>query len=141
MTLEEILSNITILTNNCSNVNCGIQGFVVLGVITTICSSILLAIRLWSHEAYPIGIPIVGLVSGLAITFSSIVMLTNEEIQIRLTNVDLYVCSNNVTIEDMSQYFELSDVVVVDDQIYANIAPISEYKSDVPMILHNMQII
>ena len=141
MTLEEILNSITILTNNCIDTTYITWTFVVLGSITIVCSIIFLVIRLVTYEGLPIGISITGLISGLLISICTIPVLSNEELRVCLTSVNIYVRLNNVTIEDMSQYFELSDVVVVDDQIYANIAPISEYKSDVPMILHNMQII
>lgn len=141
MTLEEILSNITILTNNCIDTTYITWVFAVWGSIIIVCSIIMLVVRLVTYDGPPIGISIVLLTSALLVTAWAIVVLCNEELQVCLTDVRMYVCLNDVTLEDISQYFKLSDTTAVNNQIYTNIEPISEYRSNICLILHNMQII
>ena len=141
MTLEEILSNITILTNNCIDKTYITWTFAVWGSIVIVCSIIMLVVRLVTYDGPPIGISIVCLTSALLVTVWAIVVLCNEELQVCLTSVRMYVCLNDVTVEDISQYFKLSDTVVVDNQVYTNIVPIYEYHDDVCLILQKMKII
>lgn len=142
MSLEEILSNITILANNCTNHDLMLWVTLIGGAIWAIL--MIIAVILGIREGQPkIVILLCGffILLGTAAIVISMLEMTNESLRLRYTEIELYIRLNDVSIEDISKYFNIHDSINNDGQIYANITPIYEHGDEIRRILHNMGII
>lgn len=142
MTLEEILNNITILTNNCTTADATLQITLIGGAICTVFMmiAVILSIRDGQPKVVTVLCGFLALLGAAAIVIS-ILGMTNESMQLEMTKINLYVKLNDVSIEDISKYFKLSDTINNDGQIYANITPVYEHSDEVRQILHSMEIV
>ena len=68
-------------------------------------------------------------------------LICNEDMQLAGTVVNLYVRFDNITIEDMSQYFKIDNMTAANEGIYADITPIAEYSMEIKHALNNMGVI
>lgn len=140
MTLNELLQNITILTNNSASptgfawvciVSCGIA--CCLWFIRTIVDG-------WYTPSDKIFAGFMTILSAIGVIIG-IVLICDEGMHLVGTAVKLYVRFNDVTIEDMSQYFEIGNMTAANEEIYADITPIAEHSMEIKSILHSMDII
>lgn len=142
MTLNEILQNITILTNNSASPT----GFA--WVCIVVCGiACCLAIAWLIYEIVYGWYTSTKIFAGFMATLcaagiiSGILLICNEDMQLADTTVNLYVRFNDVTIEDMSQYFKISNMTAANEGIYADITPIAEYSMEIKHALNNMGVI
>ena len=142
MTLNEILQNITILTNNSASPT----GFA--WVCIVVCGiACCLAIAWLIYEIVYGWYTSTKIFAGFMATLcaagiiSGILLICNEDMQLAGTAVNLYVRFNDVTIEDMSQYFKISNMTAANEGIYADITPIAEYSMEIKHALNNMGVI
>ena len=70
-----------------------------------------------------------------------ILLICNEDMQLAGTVVNLYVRFDNITIEDMSQYFKIDNMTAANEGIYADITPIAEYSMEIKHALNSMGVI
>lgn len=143
MSLKEILNNITILQNNCSSPDAMLYALFPCGMILTAAAiAILVTARTnFALSASNITLSVIIMMLGLGSIVFAIIALTNESVRLSLINIRLYVNLNDVSIEDISKYFKLSDTINNDGQIYANITPVYEHSDEVRQILHSMEIV
>ena len=142
MTLNEILQNITILTNNSASPT----GFAwVCIVLCGIACCLMIAWLIYEivygwHTSIKIFIGFMATLSAAGI-IGGILLICNEDMQLAGTVVNLYVRFNDVTIEDMSQYFEIDNTTETNEGIYADITPIAEYNMEIKHALNSMGVI
>lgn len=142
MTLNEILQNITILTNNSASPT----GFAwVCIVLCGIACCLMIAWLIYEivygwHTSIKIFIGFMATLSAAGI-IGGILLICNEDMQLAGTVVNLYVRFNDVTIEDMSQYFEIDNTTATNEGIYADITPIAEYNMEIKHALNSMGVI
>lgn len=142
MTLNEILQNITILTNNSASPT----GFAwVCIVLCGITCCLMIAWLIYEivygwHTSIKIFIGFMATLSAAGI-IGGILLICNEDMQLAGTVINLYVRFNDVTIEDMSQYFEIDNTTATNEGIYADITPIAEYNMEIKHALNNMGVI
>lgn len=142
MTLNEILQNITILTNNSASPT----GFAwVCIVVCGIACCLVIAWLIYEivygwHTSTKIFAGFMATLSAAGI-IGGILLICNEDMHLVGTVVNLYVRFNDVTIEDMSQYFEIDNMTAANEGIYADITPIAEYNMEIKHALNNMGVI
>lgn len=142
MTLNEILQNITILTNNsASPTGFAWECIVLCGIACCIMIAWLIC------EIINYGHTSVKIFAGFMVTLfaaciiGGILLICNEDMHLAGTVVNLYVRFNDVTIEDMSQYFKISNMTAANEGIYADITPIAEYSMEIKHALNSMGVI
>ena len=142
MTLNEILQNITILTNNSASptgfaweciVLCGIACCIMIAWL--ICEIIN-----YGHTSVKIFVGFIATLCADGI-IGGILLICNEDMQLAGTVVNLYVRFDNITIEDMSQYFKIDNMTAANEGIYADITPIAEYSMEIKHALNSMGVI
>lgn len=142
MTLNEILQNITILTNNSASptsfawvciVLCGIACCIMIAWF------IYEIVYGW-HTSTKIFAGFMATLFAAGI-IGGILLICNEDMRLAGTAVKLYVRFNDVTIEDMSQYFKIDNTTAANRGIYADITPIAEHNMEIKSILHSMDVI
>lgn len=142
MTLNEILQNITILTNN----SVSPTGFAwVCIVICGIACCLMIAWFIYEiiYGWYTSTKIFAGFMATLCAAgiIGGILLICNEDMRLAGTAVKLYVRFNDVTIEDMSQYFKIDNTTAANGGIYADITPIAEHNMEIKSILHSMDVI
>lgn len=142
MTLNEILQNITILTNN----SVSPTGFAwVCIVICGIACCLMIAWFIYEiiYGWYTSTKIFVGFMATLCAAgiIGGILLICNEDMQLAGTVVNLYVRFDNITIEDMSQYFKIDNTTAANEGIYADITPIAEYSMEIKHALNSMGVI
>ena len=142
MTLNEILQNITILTNNSASPTSFAW---VCSVLCGIACCIMIAWFIYEivYGWYTSTKIFAGFMATLfaAGIIGGILLICNEDMRLAGTAVNLYVRFNDVTIEDMSQYFKISNMTAANEGIYADITPIAEYSMEIKHALNNMGVI
>lgn len=132
MTIEEILSNVTIL-NDCSKSLSGdwIPAILV-GAIAAILGIWWFIIRFWESFGGEKAAEITFAVMGLFLMAFSLWQCLNAPPQI-----DYYICTNDVEIEQLAEYFNVSELSQVNDLTVCHITPKAEFYDEIPELRDN----
>lgn len=126
MTLEKILEYITIIENNSYA-----EPILPFGIIISLVF-FLVAYLLYDYgkpkkrtnKPNPMKISTYFMAFFGAVTIISTALLSTQKIN---TNINLYICANDVSVEDISEYFEITDPTIIDDLYYMSIKPKLRY--------------
>ena len=123
--IDEILSKVTIL-KDCSMMSTYIFGGIILGALLAGVGIWWFFSRFWeSFAGEKIG-EIVLAICGLSAMVFSLWQYFTTPVQI-----DYYICTNDVAIEQLVEYFDVNELSKVDDSTVCHITPKAEYYDEV----------
>lgn len=137
MTLSEIFENITIVADK-SYIQLPIYGLTVSALLTLLTIvSFIAAVATWQRLTFSrvllLSAPALVGIAGVALVY---ILLINTNI---FTHVELKVCANDVSITELSNNFEISDLTEIDDSVYVTIAPKADNKDEICEILREKE--
>ena len=126
MTISEILQKVTILSDYTAP-NQSALAFITMGAMVAIVFSVLFIhiFRLIFSNG------ILALVASMVVIgIAGVVIGIFLYIQ-RPLSIDFYICTNDVAIEQLVEYFDVDELSKVDDSIVCHITPKAEYYDEV----------
>lgn len=137
MTLSEIFENITIVADK-SYIQLPIYSLTASALLTLLTIvAFIAAVATWQRLTFSrvllFSAPALVGIAGVALVY---ILLINTNI---FTHVELTVCANDVSLTELSNNFEISDLTEIDDSVYVTIAPKADNKDEICEILREKE--
>lgn len=121
MTISEILQNVTIL-KDCTSINSIAAMLMVLGFLAALIN-VVIFVRSFSESSImgKIGTIVIAVWCALGAAFNAWFYLERPAL------IDFYISANDVEIQQITKYFNVSDINETDDTLVCHIEPKSEF--------------
>ena len=127
MTIDEILSNVTVLKDCTKTLTGGWDFMMLIGAVAAVLGIWWFIIRFRESFCGERIVEIVFAVSGLFVMAFGLW----ARVTVPLLQIDYYICANDVKIEQLVEYFDVNELSKVDDSTVCHITPKAEYYDEV----------